>query len=229
MAGRGRLVDRSAFKASCDSGRATGRWYTGPSWATVRGGTSTTVSPRQVIRNRSPSVTSPITVASTSHLRHTAMKASTFSGATTAHMRSCDSLQSTSAGVISLVRSGTVSSWMAIPPSPADANSEVAQDNPAPPRSWMPITRPPAYSSRQHSMSTFSMKGSPTCTEGSFLRDPVLSNVSDASTDTPPIPSSPVRAPNRMILLPAPEANAKCRSSWRNTPTHNALTNGLPA
>ena len=80
------------MSASCDSGRATGRWYTGPSWATVRGGTSTTVSPCQVIRNRSPSVTSPIVVASTSHLRHTARKASTFSGATTAHIRSCDSL-----------------------------------------------------------------------------------------------------------------------------------------
>lgn len=43
-------------------------------------------------------------------------------------------------------------------------------------------------------MSTFSMNGSPTCTEGSFLRDPSASKVSDASTDTPPIPSSPVRA-----------------------------------
>jgi hypothetical protein len=73
------------------------------------------------------------------------------------------------------------------------------------------------------------MNGSPTCTEGSFLREFSASKVSDASTDTPPMPSSPVRAPNRMILLPAPEANAKCRSSWRNTPTHIALTNGLPA
>ncbi|CKT37675.1 Uncharacterised protein [Mycobacterium tuberculosis] len=78
-------------------------------------------------------------------------------------------------------------------------------------------------------MSTFSMNGSPTCTEGSFLRDPSASKVSDASTDTPPIPSSPVRAPNRMILLPAPEANAKCSPPCRNTPTHNAFTKGLPA
>ncbi|CFE40731.1 Uncharacterised protein [Mycobacterium tuberculosis] len=97
-----------------------------------------------MICSRSPSVTSPITVASTSHLRHTARNASTFFGETTAHIRSCDSLQSTSAGVISLARSGTLSSWIVIPPSPADANSDVAQDNPAPPRSWMPITRPPA-------------------------------------------------------------------------------------
>ena len=82
-------------------------------------------------------------------------------------------------------------------------------------------------------MSTFSMKGSPTWTEGSFLRPaPEPSSppkVSLASTDTPPIPSSPVRAPNRMILLPVPEAKARCRSSLRSTPTHNALTRGLPA
>ena len=82
-------------------------------------------------------------------------------------------------------------------------------------------------------MRTFSMNGSPTWTLGSFLRpgpDPSSPpKVSDASTDTPPIPSNPVRAPNRMILLPVPEAKARCRSSLRNTPTHIALTNGLPA
>ncbi|SKS12496.1 Uncharacterised protein [Mycobacteroides abscessus subsp. abscessus] len=82
-------------------------------------------------------------------------------------------------------------------------------------------------------MSTFSVNGSPTCTLGSFLREaPSASsppNVSDASTETPPIPSSPVRAPNRMILLPAPEANARCRSSLRSTPAHRAFTKGLPA
>ena len=82
-------------------------------------------------------------------------------------------------------------------------------------------------------MRTFSMNGSPTCTEGSFLRpgEPLSSppNVSEASTDTPPMPSSPVRAPNRMILLPVPDAKARCRSSLRSTPTHIAFTNGLPA
>ena len=43
------------------------------------------------------------------------------------------------------------------------------------------------------------------------------------------MPSSPVRAPNKMILLPVPEANARCRSSTRIAPTHRALTSGLPA
>ena len=82
-------------------------------------------------------------------------------------------------------------------------------------------------------MRTFSVNGSPTCTLGSFFLpgepDSSPPNVSDASTDTPPMPSRPVRAPNRMILLPAPDANASLRSSVRSTPTHSALTNGLPA
>ena len=136
----------------------------------MRGGTSTTVAPCQVITSRSPSVTSPITVASVSHFAQTARKASTFSGVTTAHMRSCDSLERISAGVMPVARSGTRSSSMCMPPSPALASSEVAHDSPAPPRSWMPTTSPAANSSRQHSMSTFSVNGSPTCTLGSFLR-----------------------------------------------------------
>ncbi len=41
-------------------------------------------------------------------------------------------------------------------------------------------------------MSTFSMNGSPTCTAGRLV-GPVSSNVSDASTETPPMPSPPVR------------------------------------
>ena len=128
----------------------------------MRGGTSTTVSPCQVISSRPLSVTSPMTVASTSHLRQTSMNASTFSGVTTAHIRSCDSLDRISAGVMFAARSGTRSNSTFMPPSPAEASSEVAQDNPAPPRSWMPTTRSAAYSSRQHSMSTFSVNGSPT-------------------------------------------------------------------
>ena len=31
-----------------------------------------------------------------------------------------------------------------------------------------------------------------------------------------------------MILLPVPDANARCRSSLRRTPTHSAFTRGLP-
>jgi len=97
----------------------------------------------------------------------------------------------------------------------------------------IPVTSPAWNSSRQHSMRTFSVNGSPTCTLGSFLRPALESSsplkVSEASTLTPPMPSSPVRAPNRITLFPVPEACARCRSSLRSTPTHSALTSGLPA
>ena len=81
-----------------------------------------------------------------------------------------------------------------MPPSPAEASSEVAQDSPAPPRSWMPTTSSSAKISSVHSMSSFSWNGSPTWTLGR-LAGPVDSKVSLASTDTPPMPSPPVLAP----------------------------------
>ena len=43
-------------------------------------------------------------------------------------------------------------------------------------------------------MSSFSMNGSPTCTLGRLVGPP-SSKVSEASTETPPMPSPPVRAP----------------------------------
>ena len=67
----------------------------------------------------------------------------------------------------------------------------------------MPVTTPAAKSSSVHSISSFSMKGSPTCTLGR-LAGPSASNVSEASTETPPMPSPPVRAPYRMTWLPTP-------------------------
>ncbi len=81
-----------------------------------------------------------------------------------------------------------------MPPSPADASSDVAHESPAPPRSWMPATTPAWNSSSVHSISSFSMNGSPTWTLGR-LAGPSASKVSLASTETPPMPSPPVRAP----------------------------------
>ena len=77
-------------------------------------------------------------------------------------------------------------------------------------------------------MSTFSMNGSPTCTAGRLLGF-ASSNVSLASTETPPMPSPPVAAPNSTTRLPAPDANASLISSCRITPTQSAFTSGLPA
>ena len=118
-----------------------------------------------------------------------------------------------------------------MPPVPAAASSVVAQATPAAPRSWMPTTRPPANSSRQHSTSSFSVKGSPTCTLGRFAASPDAAppNVALASTEAPPTPSGPVVDPNRMTLLPGPRPAATCRSPCRITPTQSALTNGFPA
>ena len=114
-----------------------------------------------------------------------------------------------------------------MPPVPAAASSVVAQDSPAAPRSWMPATRSAAKISRQHSMSTFSANGSPTCTLGRLV-SPSASKVALASTDAPPMPSPPVRAPNSTTWLPGPSALASLMPSARSTPTHSALTSGLP-
>ena len=122
--------------------------------------------------SRPVSVTSPITAARTSHLAQTSRNCSTRPGSTTAIMRSCDSLIKISGGPRDASRSGTASSRTCIPPVPAAASSVVAQATPAAPRSWMPTTRPPAYSSRQHSTSSFSRKGSPTWTLGRFAASP---------------------------------------------------------
>src|SRR3954453_5141663 len=216
-----------ACRSSCQAGRSYGRSYTGPSCATVRGGTSTTRSPCQSISSRPVSVTSPITSACTSHFAQIFRNASTFSGVTTAIMRSCDSLIRISSGASDASRSGTLSSDTCIPPSPALASSEVAQDRPAPPRSWIPSTTRAWNSSSVHSISSFSMNGSPTWTAGRLVGPP-SANVSLASTDTPPIPSPPVFAPYRMIWLPTPRALARCRSSCRMTPTQSPFTSGLP-
>ena len=76
-------------------------------------------------------------------------------------------------------------------------------------------------------MRTFSMKGSPTWTEGRLAGMP-SSKVSEARIEAPPMPSPPVRAPKRTTRLPSPVALARWMSSWRSLPMHSALTRGLP-
>ena len=114
-----------------------------------------------------------------------------------------------------------------MPPLPPEASSLVAHDKPAPPRSWMPTTRSSAKISSEHSIKTFSTNGSPTCTAGRFA-GPVDSKVSDAKTETPPIPSPPVFAPYRTTRFPAPAAFANLMSLCFITPTQRAFTSGLP-
>ncbi len=77
------------------------------------------------------------------------------------------------------------------------------------------------------------MNGSPTWTLGRLAPSPPTAepppNEALASTDAPPMPSGPVRDPNRMTWLPGPVAAASLRSAGRSTPTQSALTSGLPA
>lgn len=143
-----------------------------------------------------------MTVAMTSHFSQMARKRSTFSGSTTAHMRSCDSLMRISSGESVESRSGTSSRVTRIPPEPLEASSLVAQESPAAPRSWMPTTSFSANASRVHSMRSFSWKGSPTWTAGRLLglapaasAADVSVKVSEARIEAPPMPSPPVRAP----------------------------------
>ena len=66
-----------------------------------------------------------------------------------------------------------------MPHPPRDPISEVAQLRPAAPISCRPTTAPVFSTSRQASIRSFSMKGSPTCTAGRFSADD-SSNSADA-------------------------------------------------
>ncbi len=90
-------------------------------------------------------------------------------------------------------RCGTSDTSTSMPQSPRELISEVAQVRPAAPMSWMPTSASVFMTSRQASMRSFSMKGSPTCTVGRFSADD-SSNSAEAIV-APWMPSRPVLAP----------------------------------
>ena len=106
--------------------------------------------------------------------------------------------------------------------------STVELVRPAAPRSWMPSIQSGCFSasSRQASMSSFSMNGLPTCTVGRSSALP-SSNTRDASTFAPPMPSRPVSAPTSSTMLPGVAARPDTRWSIRASPTHMAFTSGF--
>ena len=113
-----------------------------------------------------------------------------------------------------------------MPRSPLAPISTADEVRPAAPMSWMAITAPVAISSRQASSSSFSAKGSPTCTVGRFSAA-FASKAADAMA-APPMPSRPVLEPRYTIGLPTPVAfEVKIRSA-RAMPTAMALTRMLP-
>jgi hypothetical protein len=90
-----------------------------------------------------------------------------------------------------------------------------------------PPPGPARYSSRQASISFFSSKGSPTCTEGAWPSDS-SSKEAEASTEAPPMPSRPVALPSSTATEPsAPAVPSTSCSRW-STPRHMTLTSGLP-
>ena len=79
-------------------------------------------------------------------------------------------------------RHGTLSMFSRIPAPPLLAISTLEEVRPAAPMSWIAITQSASMISRQASSSSFSAKGSPTCTVGRFSSEfssPALSSPDD--------------------------------------------------
>ena len=131
-----------------------------------------------------------------------------------------------SKGSMSASRSGTRATSTSIPTPPAEAISAAEEVRPAAPRSCSETSSPRPSSSRQHSSTFDSSKGSPIWTVGRFASSPSPSSA-EASTEAPPIPSRPVEAPIRTTALPTPAAAARTISSCLAIPTHIALTRQL--
>ena len=191
---------------------------------------SASTSPSKPSRMRSapPSVTRPITAARTSHRSQIVSTRSSPAGSTMASIRSWDSLVMTSWASMPGSRRGIADTSTSIPTPPRDAVSLVAQVSPAPPRSWIPTTRPSSRSWRQASMSRFSSYGSPTWTLGRLSPSSSAEKPAEASTLTPPMPSLPVLEPSTTARLPTPEARPSTRRSVGSTPRQSTLTSGFP-
>ena len=164
-----------------------------------------------------------MTVARTSQRSHSPSTSSSRAGSTTHSIRSWDSEIMISKGSMSASRRGTRDTSMSSPTSPFEAISDELDESPAAPRSWSEARRSRSSSSRQHSTSFDSSKGSPIWTVGRFD-----SSSSDSSalarTDAPPMPSRPVRAPSSTSWFPTPAAALRI-SRWRGArPTHMAFT-----
>ena len=203
------------------------RSYTGPSSASDRAGTSATVISPAETRSPPLATSRPTTAASSPHRSQTPRTSSRRDGCTIASIRSCDSEVRISNGSRPGSRSGTASRSSSAPRLALDADSDTAHVRPAPPRSWSPSSRSRSTSSSEASISSLPANGSPICTLGRLSSAP-SSIVRLASTDTPPIPSRPVAAPNSTRSEPSCTSRAEVTSrSAGAIPTHITLTLGL--
>ena len=209
-------------------GGAGRRSYSGHSSTSARTGSSPSSSPSRYTRMSGLAVTVPMTAPPRSHFSQHSSTASTFAGASTQSMRSCDSETMISNGSMSASRSGTAAISRSMPTPPLLAISDVEEVSPAAPRSCSESNSSRSSSSSEHSSSFFSSNGSPTWTVGRLPPSPSSPPSSaDASTDAPPMPSRPVEAPNSTSTLPAPAAALRTSRSRGASPSAIALMRQL--
>ena len=168
-------------------------------------GMSATATPSSRTRKVPVAVTRPIVAASSSHFSRISRTESSRPASATTSIRSCDSERRISYGVIPCSRTGTRATSITTPVPDRPAISTPLEVSPAAPMSWIPTMCPLAISSSEASRSSFSVKGSPTCTCCRLASSSPSESSSDAKV-APWIPSRPVRAPTAMSVLPTPSA-----------------------
>ncbi len=162
-------------------------------------------SPCQNIRVRLVPVVIATGVASTSQESKTARTFSRFSGLQVHIMRSCDSDTHISQGASPDSLRGTFSRSTSAPQPASRAISPTTQLRPPPPRSFMPVMRCLAFTSKHACMTGSLVMGSPSCTAPLESSSDVSVRSREAKF-TPCMPSRPVRPPMSTITSPGPPA-----------------------
>ena len=178
--------------------------YTGPPVRNSRS-MSNMGSPSQNRRVRFSLVVLAIGVAMTSHIWKMPRTSSTFSGLHVHIMRSWDSDTQISHGASPGSFSGTRSRSTSAPQPASRAISPTTQLSPPPPRSFMPVMRCLALTSKHACMTGSFVMGSPSWTAPLESSSDVAVRSAEAKL-TPWMPSRPVRPPMRIMTSPGPPA-----------------------
>jgi len=207
-AGAGASAGSSSRRRASPDGGSCWRSYSGPSSARARAGRRATTSPPWRTTSTDPPRSFPIRLARRPHRVQTSSTASASSGLTMASIRSCDSEVRISNGSMPGSRSGTASRSRSAPTPARAADSLIAQVNPAPPRSWMPHSRPRSASSRQASTSSFSANGSADLDAGPGLMGVLLDGWGGQhAAPADPVPTRRRSDQDQHVALAAPPAD----------------------
>ena len=141
-------------------------------------------------------------------------------------IRSCDSDNMISYGVMFSSLRGILFKSINEPLPPLSAISDRQQVSPPPPRSFTPWISSVSSSSYVASITRFLVNGSATCTAGLSSTSELLVNSSDANV-TPCIPSRPVVPPIRRYTSPTIGALPYTISSFFTSPAQTTFTIGL--